>query len=111
MVNLRKHLSVILVLLLVFPMIYQTTHLFHDHGSQLKSSESQTTPNNVVELHDEFNDCLICDFDYVVFLTKDQFHTCSNQVYFLLDFPITKTEIPIQFDGFNNSLRAPPTSL
>ena len=98
----------LLAVLLVFPMVYQTVHLFHDHGLRIQSNDAPLTVNKNVEFHSEFDDCLICDFDYVVFLADEQIPASSELQYLVLDYALTQLDIPFHFEGFNKLLRAPP---
>jgi hypothetical protein len=106
--NYRKLLSVLLVLLLIFPLIYQAVHLYHGHGLRIKSHESEIISNINVEFHIEFDDCLICDFDYVVFLAGQTIHTFSRLAYAVIDLPLETIDITFQYGGFITSLRGPP---
>jgi hypothetical protein len=111
MKNNKRQISIVLVLLLVFPMVYQTLHLFHGHGFQITSDKSHKSENKIIELHNEFDDCLICDFNYVVFLAGDQIKASSELVYCVLDFPLINKNFSFLFQGFNNLLRAPPAGI
>jgi hypothetical protein len=110
MKDLRNKLPVLFAILLVFPLVYQTIHLFDGHGIQPNNDKSINL-NSVVEVHDQPDKCLICDFEYVVFLAADHIESFSIQVFLKLDQPLINTPVSFLFQGFNTLLRAPPTSL
>ena len=109
--NYRRHYSVVLAFLLIFPLVFQAVHVFHDHGLRTDNIEFENNTHPTIELHVEFDDCLICDFEYVVFLDEQQIHSSSKLDFFAFDLPLGTTDIPFQFDGFIPHLRGPPADL
>lgn len=111
MYRLKRHISVLLAALLIFPLIYQSAHLVHGHGLQFKSNDTAGPLISHVNFRVELEDCLICDFDYLSFLPGKSLEANPLQVYLQFEIPIRNTEYLFRYAGFNHSLRAPPVNI
>ena len=103
--NLIKYIAYFLLMVLMFPIVYQGIHMVHHHHditSYVYSEDTglyQTIQNEI---------CLIDEFEFTSFdvvspnLISTTFQYCDSFVQHPYYF------IPDQFNGYNFALRAPP---
>jgi len=103
--NLIKYIAHFLLMVLLFPIVYQGIHMVHHHHNILPSMHSedsglcQTIQNEICHVGEfEFT-----SFDIVsTYFISTTIQYCDNFVQHPYHF------IPDQFNGYNFALRAPP---
>ena len=122
MLHKAKHLfSVILACLFLYPVIYQSIHVFehahdmdccsHCHGLQIEKSVQETAHATYESASEKEDECPVCTFHYAKLQVK------SSSGFFFTDdahphiFALSYPKPFILFKGFTFALRAPPPKL
>jgi hypothetical protein len=110
----QQNISFLLVLILVFPLVYQSVHVVVHHyfssgqHCHFHLTSNTTTKSFSVQNIDDEGPCPICRYEFAAFKmpnieTKN--NTSGN--FISVDFPLNSF-YQNSFPGFSISLRAPP---
>lgn len=119
MLHKGKHiLSVILACLFLYPVLYQSIHVFehshdtdccsHCHGVQIEKSVQETAHATYESAPEKEDDCPVCNFHYAKLQVKQPagFFFTNDVHHHIIELAYLKPYI--LFKGFIFSLRAPP---
>lgn len=99
------------MLSVLFAVSYQSVHTFshkhhlktscceHSHQENLKKAEITVT---------ETEDCPVCDFEFVAFLSPEVFHFTFFSSFYEIPYQFNSNESCITFEGNSFYLRGPP---
>lgn len=97
-----------LMLAVLFAVCYQSLHAFsHSLENDLEHKHSKSDKNLVHEIS-EIEDCPVCDFKFVAFLSPEIFIFEFNHLYKKVTYLFSIPEKINAFNGSLYSLRGPP---
>ena len=103
----KQNITLLLILLLVFPMAGQSFHVIINHHHLEKGHHDQLTGTGIYKHSDP---CLICNYEFTTFISRlddvknDTGPTCDGYTIPLFSNPYCG------FSGTDTSLRAPPAT-
>ena len=116
MIGRKKHILIVAAGLFLFPLLYQSFHLFHHQSSACESGhscEASAIDNNAAHgiiAIDNSNDtdCLVCDYEFVLVKLYDQATLVISDNSSADEIIIPKYKLDKQELFSSKSPRAPP---
>lgn len=105
------HINIGLMLAVLFAVCYQSVHTFsHEHHLKTECCDDShhLTLKTSEKTFTESEDCPICDFKFVAFLSPEVLHFDFIASFYEIPYQFNSNESCITFEGNSFYLRGPP---